>query len=805
VFSDRFQQPSDQRPLEQRQQTSASSARYRLRPAFCPSFAALSLSLAIYGWSMVAVPLVAQDDAFQRDALPFLDQYCVACHMSDDAEGGIALDSFLDQTTAVQGGETWMRVWDAVEGGVMPPQDDAQPSLDERERFLDWIRNDFIAAQCAQSTSTAAVVLRRLNRQEYNNTIRDLIGLELDLAANFPPDDIGFGYDNIGSALTTSPMHLEKYLDAAEAALDGAIVVPDVEEFSPVELIGLRTYPLPPDGSVEFEHHLAAGRYLADFSLVRAGIDEAVPPPKLSIGFGSDSRNVEAARVQDETVVYRFWLQVVDGDHMVHVSVAKDQSTDGSQLATEDTANTSGDQRYGKDHGLHVDSMVVRGPYQVAAESLPAVHRQILITTPGLGDEARLAAGRQVIERFAQRAFRRPVTAHEVDRVMRIFRTADERGESFERSLQVALAAVLVSPQFLFLVEPEYADEFEPGAGDRPLSDYELASRLSYYLWSSMPDETLLREAEQGTLRSNLRDQVVRMLNDAKSQAFVNNFVGQWLLLRNLDGAVPDKALFPDFNDELRQAMRTETELFFADLLRNNRSALELLNSDYTFLNERLAQHYQIDAVSGPEFRRVELADGRRGGVMTQASILTLTSNHNRTSPVKRGQWILQQLLGTPPPPPPPDVAKLDESPQAAQTASLRERLEVHRADPQCAACHHQMDPLGFALENYDAIGRWRTSDGEFAIDASGELLDQQRFEDAQELKLLLKSTATRKFSWCLIENMLTYGLGRALEPSDYCTVETIRKRLESDDYRIQQIVFGIVESDAFLRRSVAP
>lgn len=364
--------------------------------------------------------------------------------------------------------------------------------------------------------------------------------------------------------------------------------------------------------------------------------------------------------------------------------------------------------------------------------------------------------------------------------------------------MQIALTTVLASPKFLFLVEPEEAQV------DRPLTEFELASRLSYFLWSSMPDDELFREARARTLRTHLRRQVVRMLADPRSDAFVENFSGQWLQLRKLTGVARDKDLFPGFDDTLREAMRQETEQFFAYILRNNRSVLELLDSNYTFVNEALARHYGIAGVTGNAFRKVDLADRRRGGVLTQASVLTLTSNPNRTSPVKRGQWILQQLLGTPPSPPPPDVPKLDESQQAADAATLRERMELHRTKPECATCHQQMDPLGFALENYDAVGRWRTRDGALPIDPSGELIGGRKFSDIRELKQLLGSTSAKKFTRCLIENLLTYGLGRGLEAYDYCTVEEIRQQLAADDYRIHDIVFGIVESRAFQNRGVA-
>jgi hypothetical protein len=733
-------------------------------------------------------------DAFQQNVLPLLERYCMDCHIEEDAQAGIVLDSFESQEDAVKKGQTWIRVRDAVQGRIMPPADKPQPSVEELDRIVAWIENDFLAAECGKPACSAPVVIRRLNRQEYNNTIRDLIGLDLHLADGFPPDDIGFGFDNVGSALNISPVHIEKYLDAAEVALDRAIVLPDVKDYSPMELIGLKTYPLPPKGAVEFAHSLKPGRYLADFSLVRVGIPESVPPPRLVIGFGKDRRTVDAVQVQDETVVYRYWLKVAEGDKLVHVSLAE-----GANVVKplDVAANVSGDKRYGNETGLHVDSMIVRGPVPVAAGPLPESHRRILFCTPEYGDQSRLDCARRVIDRFLERAFRRPVAVDEIERVLKIFRLAHDRGESYERAVQLALTTVLASPKFLFLVEPEEARE------DRPLTEFELASRLSYFLWSSMPDELLFREARQGTLRSNLRKQVVRMLEDPRSGAFVENFAGQWLQLRKLGGVARDKDLFRSFDDTLREAMRRETEHYFAHILRNNRSVLELLDSNYTFVNEVLARHYEIPGVQGEAFRQVTLADRRRGGVLTQASVLTLTSNPNRTSPVKRGQWILQQLLGTPPPPPPPDVPKLDESQQAADATSLRERMELHRTKPECASCHRQMDPLGFALENYDAVGRWRTMDGGSRIDPSGELIGGRKFADVAELKQLLSTTATKKFARNLVENLLTYALGRGLEAHDYCMVEDIRKQLTANDYRIQTIIFGIVESRAFQNRGV--
>jgi hypothetical protein len=736
-------------------------------------------------------------DRFREAILPLLEQYCIDCHAEVYAEGEVVLDRFADGEAAAEDGKTWLRVLDAVEGRLMPPADMPQPTVEELEAIVSWIERDVIASRLG-SGPAPPVVMRRLNRQEYDNTIRDLIGLDLKLSAAFPADEIGFGFDNVGSALNVSPIHVEKYLDAAERAMAAAIEVPDVEGLAPAELIGLRTYPLPIDGTVEFEHTLKPGRYLADFSLVRVRVAESVPPPRLRIGFGSDRRTVDAVLVQDETVVYRYWLTVAEGDGTVSVSVAPGQS-EADVLGTEAaSALDGGDQRYGDQRGLHVDSMVVRGPVPAGAGGRPESHRRILFVEPGPGDEGRIEAARAAIGRFATRAFRRPASPDEVEGILGIFRLAHDRGESFERAVQVALTSVLVSPMFLYLVEPEEAAE------DRPLDGFELASRLSYFLWSSMPDDELFAEAGAGTLPSNLRAQVDRMIADPKSDAFVSNFVGQWLQLRRLDGLARDESLYPGFDEGLRDAMRTETERFFAEILREDRSVMELLDSDFTFVNEELARHYGIEGITGDEFRRVSLEGRPRGGVLTQASVLTLTSNPNRTSPVKRGQWILQQILGTPPPPPPPDVPELEEGGEAVRAASLRERLELHRANPECASCHSQMDPLGFALENYDAIGRWRDLDGDFPIDPSGELAGGIAFDDAEDLKEILVESSAKTFSRTLVEQLMTYALGRGLEPDDYPTVEAIRERLGSEDGRIRSILYGIVESDAFRQRGVA-
>jgi hypothetical protein len=412
----------------------------------------------------------------------------------------------------------------------------------------------------------------------------------------------------------------------------------------------------------------------------------------------------------------------------------------------------------------------------------------------------RKQAVRKALTEFARRAFRRPATAEEIDRLVGLVELAEKNGDSYEKGLQLALEAVLVSPHFLFRIELD-PDPNNPDAV-HPINDFELATRLSYFLWSSMPDDELLGLAEKGTLRKDgsLETQVKRMLKDPKARALVENFAGQWLQLRNLNTAAPDPGVYPAFDDALRTAMVKETELFFEAVMKEDRSILDFVDANYTFVNERLARHYGIPGVKGDAFRRVELPGGQRGGVLTQASILTLTSNPTRTSPVKRGKWILENLLGTPPPPPPPDVPELKEGKEVVLTGSLRQRMEQHRAKAECAVCHDKLDPLGFGFENFDGIGGWRTRDGAFDIDPSGVLPDGKSFKGPAELRAILKGRSS-EFCRCLSEKMLTYGLGRGLEYYDKCAVDEIAAKVAKGQYRFSALVLAVVESDPFLNR----
>jgi hypothetical protein len=600
------------------------------------------------------------------DVKPLLAKYCFECHGGPKAKAGLDLTRVADDLSIIRDRKLWGRLAEYVEGGDMPPEGRPQPTGAEVERLTVAIEEVLSNVDCGRETDPGRVTMRRLNRAEYNNTIRDLVGIDFQPADDFPSDDVGYGFDNIGDVLTLPPLLFEKYLAAAEATAEKAIVA----------------------------------------------------------------------------------------------------ATGGADPHT-----------------------------------LPESHRRIIFCTPT--PETRTESARAILQRFASRAYRRPAAAGEVARLIRFVDLAAENGESFERGIQLAVEAVLCSPQFLFRVELDPRSQ----RGERlppthPVNEFELASRLSYFLWCSMPDEELTRLASEGKLRAGdaLEQQVRRMLTDPKARALVENFGDQWLQLRLLGAIKPDTGQFPTFDDDLRRAMLEETRLFFGSVVRDDRSVLDFLDATDTFVNERLARHYGIPGIKGEEFRRVTLHDERRGGLLGQASILTVTSNPTRTSPVKRGKWILEQILGTPPPPPPANVPELKEDKDVVLSGTLRQRMEQHRANPDCATCHGRMDPLGFGLENFDAIGAWRDKEGSFPIDASGTLPGGRSFAGPKALKSILREREA-DFARCLSEKLLTFALGRGLDYYDKCAVDKIVAAIGQNDYRFSALVLGIVNSDPFQKR----
>jgi hypothetical protein len=732
---------------------------------------------------------------------PFLEKFCFDCHSNGAEEGGIALDDYTDAESVVQDRQSWEKILKMVAIEAMPPGDhDPLPSSEVRERVVAWIDAKLHYVDCDLPPDPGRVTIRRLNRAEYNNTVRDLLGVDFQPAADFPSDEVGEGFDNIGDVLSLPPLLFEKYMDAAEEVARRTIVGKPHEQLARALTGG----DLGRSGGADVRERgfvwmsSTAGVY-ADLEFPAEGeyavrvevMADQAGDDKAQVEMRLDGKKVDVFTTQRDRKPEEFQLSlsIPEGRHKVEAWFINDYYQPDAKDPGE------------RDRNLGVRTIEVKGPRDFDPHDLPEPHRRLVIATPENGQPFRPAA-EKILRAYLPRAFRRPVTDLEVERFAALVEMAKARGETFEQGVQVAVAASLVSPHFLFRVERDIKPDDPQTVHD--VGDYELASRLSYFLWSSMPDAELFRLAAEKTLHKEdvLRAQVRRMLADPKSRALVQNFATQWLGLRNLAEVEPDPDKYPQFNDALRADMQTETEMFFAAVIREDRSILEFLTGDFTFVNERLAKLYGMKGVTGDNFRQVSLADTPRRGVLTQASILTLTSNPTRTSPVKRGKWIMENMLGEAPPPPPPDIPELEAiTEKAPKNATLREKLELHRADPGCAACHRVMDALGFGFENFDPIGRWRDKDaGGAAIDASAELLGSGHFDGPVELVGLLKER-DEEFRRTLVEKMLTYALGRGLDYYDRCAVDEIGKDLQAGGDRFRVLVTEIVLSDPFLRR----
>ncbi|MFM7072725.1 MAG: DUF1592 domain-containing protein [Planctomycetota bacterium] len=634
---------------------------------------------------------------FDRDIQPLLRKFCVECHEGDLAQGGVTLNAYSAANAKTRDRAVWVKVARQLQGKVMPPSDAKQPTDAERRMILEWVESFALTPDCSVGERPGRVTLRRLNRAEYNNTIRDLLGVSIQPANDFPSDDVGYGFDNIGDVLTLPPVLLERYVEAADKVVRAAIVTPDADQVPSQSKPG---GVLASQGEIGGEFVCStAAEYIVR---TRAGGDQAGPDP-VRMAFRVDGKEIKTVDVPgpaNSPAEYEIRLNLAKGPHRIAVAFLNDYYMPNAT-----------DPKLKGDRNLHVERLVVIGPIGALPDDLPESHRRILFKPlpPKATRDQQREHAKELLRPLASRAFRRRATDPELDRLAKLFDLARDSGDSFERSMQVAIQAILVAPSFLFRVEQD------PPAGQvRDLDGFEMAARLSYFLWNSLPDDELYRAAAKGELRTpeQLAAQAERMIRDPKSQSLVENFAGQWLQLRNLDTFSPDKAQFPDYDDALRQAMRRETEMFFAHIVREDRGVLEFLDADYTFANERLAKHYGLAGVSGAEFRRVSVDRGQRGGLLGQASILAVTSNPTRTSPVKRGKWVLENLFAAPPPPPPPNVPELAEAKDKPLAGTLRQRMEQHRAKASCAACHQLMDPLGFGLENYNAIGAWRTKDG---------------------------------------------------------------------------------------------
>ncbi len=759
--------------------------------------------LSLLGLSLAQTPRPAKKaavsaDPFAKEVAPLIQKYCVSCHTGASPAGGVSLANDKTLSAVLKNRSVWERAAANISGNAMPPQGLPQPSHDEREKIIGVVQSSIAKADCALH-DPGKVVMRRLNREEYNNTIRDLTGLQMRPADDFPSDDVGYGFDNIGDVLALSPLLMEKYLTAAEKVASEAVVTPEnslqpvvysmaASEFSNrMTVEGQVVHFLASEGELSLEHTFARpGDYL--IKAKAAGQQAGDEPCKMAIRIdGKDVKVYAVPNRPDKPKDYEVRVDVPEGKHRIGVAFLNDFYQPETKY------------RKAQDRNLLVYAVEVTAPKNAELPVTP-FHKKIFGTRPaGAGD---LAYARQILGRFARKAYRRPATPTELDRLVRCVALAQKEGESFERGIQLGVQVCLSSPNFIFHAEPTAKLVSSHSVA---LGDYEMASRLSYFLWSSMPDEELLNLAGQGKLQEPtvLASQVKRMLKDPKASALSQNFAGQWLQLRNLSQVAPNRKQFADFNNDLRNAMKRETELFFESIVHEDKSVLDFLDAKYTYLNEALAKHYGIDGVQGENFRKVSLASfPQRGGLLTQASILTVTSNPTRTSPVKRGKWVMEQLLGTPLPPAPPNVPTLPDDKKEPLQGTLRQRMEQHRKNPSCASCHARMDPIGFGMENYDAVGGWRTKDGDTAIDSSGKLPSGQAFNGPNELKTILLQKKN-EFARCLTEKLLTYAIGRGVQPTDRCNLDTMTQTIAKEDYKFSALVTTIVLSEPFRKQRI--
>jgi mono/diheme cytochrome c family protein len=730
--------------------------------------------------------------AFAQSVLPILQKTCAGCHNAQLSSGGVNLAPYSDFSSIAEHRSDWEKILQKIRTGEMPPRGVARLGQSQIDSLVKAVNDEFDKADRAVKPDPGRVTARRLNRNEYSNTIRDLLGVDFRAEKDFPTDDSGYGFDNIGDVLTISPLLMEKYLIAAERIAARAIGADPLPK-KPLEVeyhAKDKRIRRPNPSSIEATHRIDFdGEYIIRFGLPGERAADAKP---VMMGFWMDGKLLRSMPVETKPsgLVYfnpysaeEMRLYLPEGDHTFRVGFIDDDAI--KSVEKKDLYNNK--------KNKFLDSMTFVGPFAANVER--ASRKKILICDPKTGP----ACAQRIISTLARRAYRRPVTQNEVASLMKFTAIAKAEGQSAEQGIQLAIQAMLVSPHFLFRIErdPDPTD----ASNAHKVSDVELASRLSFFLWSSIPDDELLRLAETGKLRAFgvLEAQVKRMLADPRSGALADNFAGQWLETRNLDSVKPDPQKFPEWGPDLRDAMKSETRMFFEYFLREDRPLSEFLNARYTFLNDRLAKHYGIEGVNGPEFRRVELTGDQRGGILGHASILTVSSYPTRTSPVIRGKYVLQNLLGAPPPPPPADVPPLNEE-AVGSAGSLRQQLEKHRANAICSSCHSKMDALGFGLENYDAIGQWRTMDGKFPVDSSGTLPSGKSFSQPSELREVLKDELP-DFGRCLTEKLLTYSLGRGLERYDKRTVDEINKKLAESGYRFQALIYDIVRSLPFQSR----
>ncbi len=777
-------------------------------------FAATALvALAAFVTSTLRAADSPEVKHFIDEIEPILSNYCYDCHGDGMDKGDFKMDDFETLEDHLINQPLWFDIWQSMRASLMPPSDKKQPGDGEKEKVIAWIEREVFQLD-PENPDPGVVTIRRLNREEYRNTIKDLFGVDFDVTEAFPADDTGYGFDTIGDVLSISPLLMEKYLEAAREIVADA--VPTSGPVIPTQWIGIENFknqdPKQQKQTMNWMGFNWTREYRGTPWINHDGeyeirIEFAV---KGSMEATSHSANL-ALQLGDQKLVDRDlgWDNSKTLVMKTRAKLKKGRENDLRILLTPREKPQEGENEL----YAQVQRITAYGPLDGSVKEYPHEFRDIFHDgAPPEDPKARDAYRRDILKRIATRAFRRPVDEHTLDRLDGLAKMMDEQPEkTFEHGIAHALTAILASPRFLFRAEVQP----EPNNPSKivPIDEFALASRLSYFLWTSCPDDELLKLAGEGQLRKNLRAQIDRMLKDGKSERFVRNFVGQWLQARDVETMNIDARRILGikdlgdalrvFNRDLRRAMREETELFFAHVLKENRPATELLTADYTFLNDRLAEWYGIEGVEGKEMRKVALKpESKRGGILTQSTFLIVTSNPTRTSPVKRGLFVLENLLATPSPPALPDVPPLEEAQKGKnKDLPLKEILKIHSEDALCSSCHNRMDPIGLALENFNAIGAWRDEYRGHPIDASGELITGEKFGNAQELSRILGDKRKHDFHRALAEKLLTYAIGRGVEYYDAPTIDGIVEATEKNGGSLLELLYGVIDSAPFQKR----
>ncbi len=751
------------------------------------------------------------DIVFDEEIKPILEFYCYDCHAEGSAKGDFSMDEFSDEKKHLSDVDHWLAVWRNVRSQIMPPAKKDQLQDEEKKKLLSWIEKDVFKLD-PKNPDPGRVTIRRLNRQEYHYAVKDLLGVDYNTKENFPADDTGYGFDTIGSVLSMSPLLMEKYLQAAVDLVEMALPKGAASSIPQREFSG-KSFWVPGNAK-------KSGHWLAFAKEWKVSLDgEAPADGSYEVHLNYAVRGAESATEQTAHLEF-----LVNGKKVAERTVGWEQ---------EQTIRLSGKAELKKgenrfelrvlprnapDEGqeeqfFYLQKVSLKGPLDGSFKEYPKGYRAIMVDGPAPDDpRERELYARKIMRSFVSRAFRRPLDGGSVGRLVRMVIEVDKQpGKSFEDGIKHAMTAVLASPRFLFRAEVQSNPNDPSKVVD--LDEYALASRLSFFLWSSVPDDELLSLAFKKELRQSLRAQVDRMLKDPRAMRFTKNFVGQWLQARDVEHLAMDARKILGIRDRgeatsifsgrLRSDMRAETEMFFDFVLKNGRPAEELISARYSFLNERLADFYDVDGVKGEHHRLVDLTEyPERGGILTQGTFLVVTSNPTRTSPVKRGLFVLDQILGTPAPPAPPDIPELEEAAHGSdKPLTMRAMMEIHREKKLCASCHKRMDPIGLGLENFNAIGQYRTKEDGQKIDSGGELITGEKFSDVSSLKEILADKRRDDFYRCISEKILVYATGRGVEYYDAPTIDLLVERLHDHGGSLKELVIGVIESAPFQKR----